>query len=97
MVGIETCSAAGKCDAGADFADRLVDQGQGAFAMAALVRRRCMQFAAGRLQQGNALVHVRLGADGVADAMLEAIAAPSNVPRRQEEVVMLLSPGLIHL
>src|SRR6266704_3209515 len=49
-----------------DFDGRLVDQGHGALAVAALVRRRCLQFAADGLQQGNALVHVRLAADGVA-------------------------------
>src|SRR3954453_12688931 len=61
-------SAAGKRDAGADFADRLVDQAHRLFAVAALVRRRGGEFAAGRLQQAEAGGHVRVRADGVADA-----------------------------
>src|SRR5438105_12231292 len=61
-------SAAGERDAGADFADRLVDQVHRAFAVAALVRRRGAEFGAGRLQQADAGGHVRLRADGVADA-----------------------------
>src|SRR6267142_5518347 len=61
-------SAAGERDAGADFADRLVDQAHRAFAMAALVRRRRAEFGARRLQQADAGGHVRLRADGVADA-----------------------------
>src|SRR5258705_7030307 len=61
-------SAAGERDAGADFADRLIDQPHRAFAMAALVRRRRAQFGARRLQQADAGGHVRLRADGVADA-----------------------------
>src|SRR6185369_301458 len=61
-------SAAGECHAGADLADRLVDQLQRLFAVAALVRRRGNEFSAGRLQQADAGGHVRLRADGVADA-----------------------------
>src|SRR6185369_8872489 len=61
-------SAAGECHAGADLADRLVDQLQRFFAVAALVRRRGGELSAGRLQQAEAGGHVRLRADGVADA-----------------------------
>src|SRR6185312_7080479 len=61
-------SAAGERDAGADFADRLVDQLQRFFAVAALVRRRGGEFGASRLQQADTGGHVRLRADGVADA-----------------------------
>src|SRR3981081_3689554 len=60
-------SAAGERDAGAHFRDRLVDEADGAFAMAALVRRCRLQFAACRLQQGDSFVHVRLRADRIAD------------------------------
>src|SRR5216684_2487461 len=60
-------SAAGERDAGTDFPYRLVDQAHGAFAMTALVRRCRLQFAAGRLQHGDAFVHVRLRADRIAD------------------------------
>src|SRR5438105_15819494 len=61
-------SAADKRDAGADLADRLVDQLHRFFAVAALVGRRGGEFGAGRLQQADAGGHVRLRADGVADA-----------------------------
>src|ERR1700737_4479708 len=61
-------SAAGEDDAGADFRYRLIDQPQRAFAMAALVRRRRGEFAARRLQKRKSFAHMRLGADGVADA-----------------------------
>src|SRR4029079_8748129 len=61
-------SAAGKRDAGADFADRLVDQAHRLFAVAALVRRCGNEVSAGGLQQADAGGHVRLRADGVADA-----------------------------
>src|SRR2546430_17479900 len=61
-------SAADKRDASADLADRLIDQLHRFFAVAALVRRRGGEFGAGRLQQADAGGHVRLRADGVADA-----------------------------
>src|SRR5207237_8686035 len=55
-------------DAGAHFGDRLIDQAERALATAALVRRCGREFTARGLQQGDALVHMRLRADGVADA-----------------------------
>src|SRR4029077_8699731 len=58
----------GKGDAGAHLGDRLVDQAERALAMPALVRLGLDEFGAGRLQYGNALVHMRLGADRIADA-----------------------------
>src|SRR3989442_6733444 len=61
-------SAAGERDAGADLADRLIDQLHRAFAVAALVGRRGAKFSVGRLQQADAGGHMRLRADGVADA-----------------------------
>src|SRR6184192_1154916 len=61
-------SAAGERNAGADFADRLIDQAHRALAMTALVRRGGAEFGAGVLQQADAGGHMRLRADGVADA-----------------------------
>jgi hypothetical protein len=61
-------SAAGERDAGANLADGLVDQAHRLLAVAALVRRRGGKLGAGRLQQADAGGHVRLRADGVADA-----------------------------
>src|SRR5215468_3852067 len=71
-----TCSPEGKpfalvggCEryTGAHFADGLVDHAERALAVAALVRGRRGEFGAGALEQANAGLHVRLGADGVAD------------------------------
>src|SRR5258708_12196867 len=61
-------SAAGKGDAGAHFGDRLIDQRQSAFAVTALVRRRPRKLAPRLLQKPEGLAHMRLRADGVADA-----------------------------
>jgi hypothetical protein len=61
-------ASAGERDAGADFADRLVDQSKRALAMTVLVRRYLDQLATRRLQQGDGRGHARLRADRIADA-----------------------------
>jgi hypothetical protein len=60
-------SAAGEGYAGTDFGYRLVNQGYGALAVAPFIGRSGDQFAARRLKHRNALDHVRLGTDGIAD------------------------------
>src|ERR1700736_6417559 len=60
-------SAAGEGHAGTDFGYRLVNQGYGALAVAPFIGCRGDQFAARRLKHRNALDHVRLGTDGIAD------------------------------
>src|ERR1700731_4354080 len=60
-------SAAGEGYAGTHFGYRLVNQGYGALAVATLIGCSGDQFAARRLKHRDALDHVRLGTDGVAD------------------------------
>src|ERR1700736_6472510 len=60
-------SAAGEGYAGTHFGYRLVNQGYGALAVAPFVGCSGDQFAARRLKHRNALGHVRLGTDGIAD------------------------------
>jgi len=63
-----TLSAASERDAGPHFAYSLVNWNDGALPMTALVRRRRLKFAACGLQKCDALVHMRLSADRIADA-----------------------------
>src|SRR2546429_9400311 len=55
-------------NAGAHLRDRLVDQAERLLAVAALVWRRGGDFGTRVLQQADAGLHVRLGADGISDA-----------------------------
>src|SRR6266702_4531746 len=72
MVRIMLCSwmsvGGGEGDAGAHFGDRLVDQSQRPFAMAALVGLGLGELGARRLQDRDGFVHVRLRAERIADA-----------------------------
>jgi hypothetical protein len=61
-------SAGAECDASADFAHRLINQGEAAFAVSALVGLGFCQFDARVLQQSESRIHMRLLAESVADA-----------------------------
>src|ERR1700676_3825887 len=71
-------SAAGEGYAGAHFGYRLVNQGYGALAVTAFIGCSGDQFAARRLKHRNALDHVRLGTDGIADPHAGSAADAKN-------------------
>src|SRR5204862_4274284 len=62
---LSVASAAGERDAGADFANRLIDQAHRALAMTALVRRGGAEFGVGVVLQGDAGGYKRMRSDGV--------------------------------
>jgi hypothetical protein len=65
---VEGSPSGAECDAGANLAHRLVDQGKTAFAVATFVGLGPCQFGARVLQQSERRIHMRLLAESVSNS-----------------------------